>query len=88
MGSLPHIQTPPPMREQPEVVMDTFPLPRAPTPVRTSSPVKKEKELPEIPSMIMIMPNSSATPPMTKEILRDSTTLEVNGGVLRDTDFA
>lgn len=72
MDSLPHI--PSPTREQQDMVMGTLPHPRASTPVhRTPSPVRKEKESLEIPSMIIIMPNSSATPPIVKEIPGDST---------------
>lgn len=75
MDSLPHITSPQARREQHDMLMDPL---RTPTPVqRAPTPVRKEKELPEIPSMIIIMPNSSTSPPAIKEIPE----------VSRDTDF-
>lgn len=64
------------------------PVHRAPTPVhRAPTPVRKEKELPEIPSMIIIMPNSSTSPPTVKEIPGDSAEFRLVE-TSRGTDFS
>lgn len=89
MDSLPHI-APQARREQQDMPMDPLrtptPIHRTPTPVyRAPTPVRKEKELPEIPSMIIIMPNSSTSPPTVKGISGDSAAFRSSVEVSRDT---
>lgn len=93
MDSLPHIAPSQDRREQQDMSMDPLctptPIHRAPTPIHHApTPVRKEKELPEIPSMIIIMPNSSTSPPTVKEIPGDSAKFRSSVEVSRNTDFS